>query len=59
MATQTEDDSSVRKLSMDTEAHYRQQAACYRSSKEYTEMKKLYPLLETYIEYCRDEQLIA
>ena len=52
------DQSSVRTLSMDTEAFYREQAASYRVSAEYMKMKRLYPLLETHIEYCRDEELI-
>ena len=51
-------ESSVRTLSMDTEAFYRKQAASYRGSAEYMKMKRLYPLLETHIEYCRDEELI-
>tara|TARA_Y100001968_G_scaffold295599_1_gene303131 strand:- start:193 stop:369 length:177 start_codon:yes stop_codon:yes gene_type:complete len=54
-----EKDSSVQTLTMNTEAHYRQQADSYRSSPAYKEMKQLYPMLQTYIEYCRDEQLIA
>tara|TARA_Y100001968_G_C19201500_1_gene640211 strand:+ start:41 stop:217 length:177 start_codon:yes stop_codon:yes gene_type:complete len=52
-------DNSVLLLSMANEDHYRKQADSYRNSPEYTEMKKLYPLLETYIEYCRDEKLIT
>ena len=52
------DESSVRTLSMDTEAFYRRQADSYRDSAEYMRMKRLYPLLKTHIEYCRDEELI-
>ena len=52
------DESSVRTLSMDTEAFYRKQAASYRGSAEYMKMKRLYPLLESHIEYCRGEELI-
>ncbi len=51
-------DSSVKTLSMDSEAHYRKQANSYRSSEAYEQMKRLYPILESHIEYCRDEQLI-
>ena len=54
-----EDSDSVHVLSMDNEDHYRKQAASYRSSPEYSQMKKLYPLLETHIEHCRDEKLIT
>ena len=52
-------DNSVMALKMATEDHYRRQAACYRSSPEYNRMKRLYPVLQTYIEDCRDEKLIA
>ena len=50
--------SSVNALSMDTEAHYREQAAYYRNSAAYREMKQLYPLLQTHIDYCQNEKLI-
>ena len=51
-------DNSVKSLSMDNEAYYRNQAACYRSSPAYNRMKRLYPLLQNHIEYCRDEELV-
>ena len=38
-------DSSVKALSMDNEAYYRKQAACYRSSAAYTKMKRLYIIM--------------
>ena len=44
---------------MATEEHYRQQAACYRSSEEYTKMLNLYPVMQNSIESCKDEPLIA
>ena len=53
------EDTSVKTLAMDTEEHYREQANTYRSSAAYSQMKRLYPLLQTYIESCSNEQLIA
>ncbi len=43
---------------MANEEHYRQQAACYRGSAEYSKMKALYPVLKNSIEDCRNEKLI-
>ena len=52
-------ESSLTTLKMATEEHYRQQAACYRSSEEYTKMLNLYPVMQNSIESCKDEPLIA
>ncbi len=45
-------------MRMNTEEHYRSQAAFYRCSAEYVEMKKLYPIIQTSIEECKDEPLV-
>ena len=44
---------------METEDHYRQKAKGYRSSPEYGKMISLYPVLETTINACKGESLIA
>ncbi len=52
-------ENSVASLKMATEEQYRQQAACYRSSEEYSKMLNLYPTMQDAIESCRNESLIA
>ena len=49
----------TRSLEMETEDHYRQKAANYRSSAEYGKMVTLYPILRTTINDCEGESLIA
>tara|TARA_Y100001968_G_scaffold314811_1_gene340639 strand:- start:2215 stop:2349 length:135 start_codon:yes stop_codon:yes gene_type:complete len=44
---------------METEDHYRKKASFYRTSPEYGKMISLYPILETSIENCKGEKLVA
>ena len=46
-------------LKMETEDHYRKKASCYRTSPEYGKMISLYPILETSIQDCKGENLVA
>ena len=46
-------------LEMETEDHYRKKAHFYRTSPEYGKMISLYPILETSIQDCKDESLVA
>ena len=46
-------------LEMETEDHYRQRAIGYRTSAEYGKMISLYPVLETSINDCKGESLVA
>ena len=46
-------------LEMETEDHYRKKATFYRTSPEYGKMISLYPILETTIKDCKDENLVA
>ena len=46
-------------LEMETEDHYRKKAHVYRTSAEYGKMISLYPILETSIKDCKDENLVA
>ena len=46
-------------LEMETEDHYRKKASFYRTSPEYGKMISLYPILETSIENCKGEKLVA
>ena len=46
-------------LEMETEDHYRKKANFYRTSPEYGKMISLYPILETSIKDCKDENLVA
>ena len=50
---------SIHKLEMETEDHYRKKANFYRTSPEYGKMVSLYPILETSIKDCKDENLVA
>ncbi len=53
------DCSRTNSLEMQTEDHYRKKAKCYRTSPEYGKMISLYPILETSIEDCKGENLVA
>jgi len=53
------DSSNSRTLKMATEDQYRKKAAFYRNSKEYNKMVNLYPVLQTSIEDCKNEELLA
>ena len=46
-------------LEMETEDHYRKKAHNYRTSPEYGKMISLYPILETSINDCKGEILVA
>ena len=46
-------------LKMETEDQYRKKANVYRTSSEYGKMISLYPILETSIKDCKDENLVA
>ncbi len=46
-------------LRMETEDHYRKKANSYRTSPEYGKMISLYPVLETSIQDCKGENLVA
>ena len=49
----------INNLEMETEDHYRKKANFYRTSAEYGKMISLYPILETSIEDCKGENLVA
>ena len=49
----------INRLEMETEDHYRKKASFYRTSAEYGKMISLYPILETSIENCKGENLVA
>ena len=49
----------INSLEMETEDHYRKKATSYRTSPEYGKMISLYPILETSIKDCKDENLVA
>ena len=46
-------------VKMGTEAHYKKKAESYRTSPQYGKMISLYPILETTINDCRGESLVA
>ena len=46
-------------LEMETEDQYREKANVYRTSPEYGKMISLYPILETSINDCKGENLVA
>ncbi len=46
-------------LEMGNEDHYRKKANSYRTSPEYGRMISLYPILETSINACKGEILVA
>ena len=46
-------------LEMETEDQYRKKATGYKTSAEYGKMIALYPILETSIEDCKGESLVA
>ena len=50
--------SHMRELEMATEDHYRKQALFYKRSDEYIRMVDLYPILQTTINDCRNEELV-
>ncbi len=49
----------INSLEMETEDHYRKRANSYRTSSAYGKMISLYPILETSIKDCKDENLVA
>ncbi len=49
----------INSLAMETEDHYRKKANSYRTSPEYGKMISLYPILESSIRECKDENLVA
>ena len=49
----------IKSLEMKTEDHYRKKANFYRTSAEYGKMISLYPILETSIQDCKGEILVA
>ncbi len=49
----------INSLEMETEDHYRKKANSYRTSAEYGKMISLYPILETSIQDCKGETLVA
>tara|TARA_B100000700_G_scaffold294006_1_gene355555 strand:- start:463 stop:627 length:165 start_codon:yes stop_codon:yes gene_type:complete len=49
----------INSLEMETEDHYRKRANSYRTSAEYGKMVSLYPILETSIQECKGENLVA
>ena len=53
------DFNRLNSLEMETEDHYRKKANIYRTSPEYGKMISLYPILETSINECKGESLIA
>ena len=55
----TMDYLKVKNLEMETEDHYKQKAAWYRSTPEYGKMISLYPVLESTIKDCQGEHLVA
>ncbi len=50
---------AINSLEMETEDHYREKANFYRTSPEYGKMISLYPILETSINDCKGEHLVA
>ena len=53
------DFNRLNRLEMETEDHYRKKANVYRTSAEYGKMISLYPILETSINDCKGEKLVA
>ncbi len=53
------DCTRINSLEMETEDHYRKKANCYKTSPEYGRMISLYPILETSIQDCKGEDLVA
>ena len=49
----------VNSLEMETEDQYRKKANFYRTSPEYGRMISLYPILQTSIDDCKGENLVA
>ena len=49
----------INTLVMETEDHYKKKATVYKTSAEYGKMISLYPILETSIKNCKDENLVA
>ena len=49
----------INSLEMETEDHYRKRANFYRTSPQYGKMISLYPILESSINDCKGESLVA
>ena len=51
---------SSRKISLEmkSEGHYKKAAKCYRKSKQYINMITLYPIMQTTLIDCEDENLV-
>ena len=45
-------------LEMKSEGHYKKAANCYRKSDQYINMINLYPILQTTLIDCKDENLV-
>ena len=45
-------------LDMKSESHYKQAAEDYRKSKQYTNMIGLYPILQSTLLECKEENLV-
>ena len=45
-------------LEMKSEGHYKKAAKTYRKSKQYINMINLYPILQTTLIECKDENLV-
>ena len=45
-------------LEMKSEGHYKKAAESYRKSKQYINMINLYPILQTTLLDCKDENLV-
>ena len=53
------DFNRLNSLEMETEDHYRKKANVYRTPPQCGKMISLYPILETSIQDCKDETLVA
>ena len=57
MTTSQRNNSKI-SLEMKSEGHYKKAAKSYRKSEQYINMINLYPILQTTLIDCRDENLI-
>ena len=56
--TTTQRSSRKTSLEMKSEGHYKKAAKSYRKSKQYINMINLYPILQTTLIDCEDENLV-
>ena len=56
----TSSQTNTRKISLEmkSEGHYKKAAKSYRKSEQYINMINLYPILQTTLIDCRDENLV-